>query len=289
MTAAASVVATFVSNPFCYTLTTSVNLGGVITKNPEPNCNNGSQYTQDVVVELSANPASNIYIFANWGGDASGSSNPIQITTTQDWSVTAIFEQSTFSDVPFNHPLYDYIQALYDAGYTAGCLTNPLRYCPDNTMTRAESAVFMLRGQFGSGYTPPVAPWDTFADNWNPGTWAEKWAEGMWVEGMTAGCLTNPLRFCPWDQFPRVQAAVFGLRMKYGMSYTPPAATGTLFTDMIDTGFWGTKWAEQAFSDGLLPACGTQDEKPLFCPNDLVTRAWGAYLIVQAKDLPLTP
>jgi len=37
------------------------------------------------------------------------------------------------------------------------------------------------------------------------------------------------------------------------------------------------------------PACGTQGGKPLFLPNDLITRAWGAYLIVQAKDLPLTP
>jgi hypothetical protein len=27
--------------------------------------------------------------------------------------------------------------------------------------------------------------------------------------------------------------------------------------------------------------------KPLFCPNDPVDRAWGAYLIVIAKDLPL--
>jgi hypothetical protein len=158
-------------------------------------------------------------------------------------------------------------------------------------MTRAESAVFMLRGQFGSSYTPPVAPWDTFADNWNQGTWAEKWAEGMWNAGMTAGCLTNPLRFCPWDQFPRVQAAVFGLRMKYGMSYTPSDASGTLFADMTGTSYWGTKWAEQAYIDGLLPACGTDtgSGKPLYCPNDLVTRAWGAYLIVTAKDLPLTP
>ena len=158
-------------------------------------------------------------------------------------------------------------------------------------MTRAESAVFMLRGNFGAGYVPPAAPWDTFTDDWNPGTWAEKWAEGMWDAGMTAGCQVpgNPLKFCPWDLFPRVQGAVFGLRMKYGMSYTPPAATVPLFADMTDTSFWGTKWAEQAYRDGLLLACGTQGGKPLFCPNDPLTRAWGAYLIVQAKNLPMAP
>jgi pectate lyase len=197
----------------------------------------------------------------------------------------------TFADVPFNHPLWAYIQALWDSGYTAGCLTNPLRFCPNQTMTRAESAVFMLRGQFGSDYSPPAAPWDTFADNWSPGTWAEKWAEGMWQEGMTAGCLTDPLRFCPWDLLPRVQAVIFGLRMLHGMAYTPSAATGAIFADMTDTGYYGTKWAEQAYADGLLPACSNDpgSGKPLFCPNDLVTRAWGAYLVVKAKDLPTPP
>ena len=56
---------------------------------------------------------------------------------------------------------------------------------------------------------------------------------------------------------------------------------------MTDINYWGTKWAEQAYRDGLLPACGTQGGKPLFCPNDLVNRAWAAYMIVKAKDLPL--
>lgn len=204
----------------------------------------------------------------------------------------------TFTDVPFDYSvtlggityyLHDYIEALYDAGYTAGCLTGPLRYCPDNTMTRAESAVFMLRGEFGSGYSPPPEPWGSFADDWSLGAWAEKWAEGMLDAAMTAGCQASPLKFCPWDLLPREQAAVFGLRMKYGMTHNPPAASGTLFADMTDTGYWGTKWAEQAYLDGLIPACGTSGGKPMFCPNDLFTRAWGSYLIVKAKGMTPTP
>lgn len=161
-------------------------------------------------------------------------------------------------------------------------------------LSREMSAVFMLRGNFGPGYTPPPAPWTTFADDWTwdpinkaSGDWAEKWAEGMWLDGLTAGCNVNPLLYCPWKQLPRVQTSVFGLRMKYGVSYTPPPASGTLFADMTDVNYWGTKWAEQAYLDGLLPECGTLGGKPLFCPDDLVSRAWGAYLIVKAKDLPL--
>jgi hypothetical protein len=56
---------------------------------------------------------------------------------------------------------------------------------------------------------------------------------------------------------------------------------------MSDPNYWGTKWAEQAYRDGLLPECGWQGSTPLFCPDDLVDRALGAYLIVLAKDLPV--
>jgi len=195
----------------------------------------------------------------------------------------------TFSDVPITHWAYDYIQALWDAGFTAGCSTDPLMFCPDMVMDRAQSAVFMLRGQYGTVYVPPLEPWDTFFDDWSLSdiSWAEKWAEGMWAEGLTAGCLADPLLYCPRRELPRVEASVFGLRLKYGTVYVPPDASGALFADMTDLSYWGTKWAEQAYLEGLLPECGTQDGKPLFCPDDLVDRAWGAYLIVNAKDLPL--
>ena len=160
-------------------------------------------------------------------------------------------------------------------------------FCPETILDRAQSAVFMLRGQFGTDYVPPLEPWDTFGDDWSLGTWAEKWAEGMWLEGLTAGCQAEPLLYCPWDELPREQAAVFGLLMMHGMDYVPPPATGTLFDDMTDPEYWATKWAEQAYLDSLLPACN--DEPLMFCPSDPMTRAWAAYLIVQAKDLPLPP
>jgi len=212
--------------------------------------------------------------------------------------VTVNYGQLTFLDVPFDHPFYDYIMALWDAGLTAGCSTDPLMYCPDQILNRAMAAVFMLRGEFGTAYVPPN-PQHIFTDDWTSllppdyydVSWAEKWAEGMWAEEMTAGCLASPLMYCPRRELPRVEAAVFGLNMKFGVAYVPPAATGTVFADMTDTGYWGTKWAEQAYLEGLLPACGLDEGsgKPLFCPDDLVDRAWASYLIVQAKDLLSSP
>jgi hypothetical protein len=51
----------------------------------------------------------------------------------------------TFSDVPLNHIFVRFIQKLYSLGITSGCASNPLRYCPDQPVTRGEMAVFIER------------------------------------------------------------------------------------------------------------------------------------------------
>lgn len=290
--------ANFSANPNSYTLSVFADGTGTGTVGSEPTgicgtlpCSHDYQYGTQI--SLTAIPTVGGYDrFLQWTGGGCGSINPCVFTLTGNTTITVTFDKAIFADVPFTHPRWAYIEALYQGGYTAGCTTTGvLKYCPDKSMSRAESAVFMLRGNFGSGYVPPVAPWTTFADNWSPGTWAEKWAEGMWKEGLTAGCQSpadNPVKkFCPWDNFPRVQGAVFGLRLMHGISYLPPAATGTVLGDMTDVNFYGTKWAEQAYKDGLILACGTLNGLPKFCPNNLLSRAESAYMIVIAKNLPL--
>jgi hypothetical protein len=58
---------------------------------------------------------------------------------------------------------------------------------------------------------------------------------------------------------------------------------------MTDPTYWGTKWAEKAYADGLIPACGEDPDtlKPLFCPTNQMDRSWSAYIIVIAKGLIL--
>jgi hypothetical protein len=210
------------------------------------------------------------------------------------------FPVPTFADVPFDYSvmyggviyyLHDTIQALYEAGYTAGCSKEPLSFCPDKTLTRVEAAVFMLRGLLGISYTPPTDPGGyVFQDDWSSSlnSWGQPWAEGMWDEGLTAGCSADPLLFCPLSTFTRAEASVFGLRIENGAGYTPPAASHIFADDWSDPSIsWAEAWAEQAYLDGLFPACGEYDGKPLFCPADQVTRAWAAYVVVQAKDLPI--
>jgi hypothetical protein len=50
---------------------------------------------------------------------------------------------ATFADVPTNHPFFQFIEALYASGITAGCGT--AIYCPDEPLTRGQMAVFLAK------------------------------------------------------------------------------------------------------------------------------------------------
>jgi parallel beta-helix repeat protein len=187
----------------------------------------------------------------------------------------------TFTDVSFSHWAYDEIEALYQAGYVAGCSTSPMMFCPEASMTRAESAVFVVRGVHGAGYTPENPNENVFSDV-ALSEWYAKWANQLWEDGYTAGCGTNPLVYCPLQPHARTEGTVFFLRMLYGPSYTPPDPIG-LFAD-VSPSFWGARWIEAAYNAGLIPACQTTPELR-FCPDDPLDRAMGAYMMFQAKGL----
>ncbi len=50
-----------------------------------------------------------------------------------------------FADVPVDHWAADWIEALYAEGITTGCAVSPLAYCPEDPVTRAQMAVFLVR------------------------------------------------------------------------------------------------------------------------------------------------
>jgi hypothetical protein len=190
---------------------------------------------------------------------------------------------TTFLDVPFDHWAHDEIETLYQSGYVSGCSSNPLLYCPEAGMTRAESAVFVERGVHGAGYIPAAPTQVVFADVplWE---WFAKWADGLFDDGYTAGCGTDPLIYCPLQEHTRTEGTVFFLRMLNGADYIPPDPTG-IFAD-VSVDYWGAKWIEAAYGAGLIPACATSPELR-FCPDDPLDRAMAAYMMVQAKALDI--
>jgi len=190
----------------------------------------------------------------------------------------------TFVDVPPTHPYFQYIEALYAGGYTNGCSAVPLKYCPNSIMNRAQIAKFFMTTEFGGSYLPPANTPLKFKDSWKINPWAKLWANDMYDKGLTNGCKPSPLLYCPDRDVIREEVAKFGLAIKYGNAYEP-TASGTVFADLTDPGYWATGWAEQAYADGLVPACGSAGGKPKFCPYGKVDRGFAAFVIVKATGL----
>jgi hypothetical protein len=52
---------------------------------------------------------------------------------------------ASFTDVATSHPFFQFIEALFLSGITAGCQASPRMFCPERPITRGEMAVFMAK------------------------------------------------------------------------------------------------------------------------------------------------
>ncbi len=195
--------------------------------------------------------------------------------SNNDFALARYYLKSpTFTDVPSTYWAYGYIERLYAASITGGCGTGT--YCPEDTVTRAQMAVFLERGKHGSSYDPPPAT-GLFTDV-PTNYWAANWIEQLSRDGITGGCAAS--LYCPESPVTRAQMAVFLLKAEHGSPYSPPAATG-LFTD-VPTSYWAAKWIEQLSREGITGGCGAGT----YCPEDSVTRAQMAVFLVKTFSLP---
>jgi hypothetical protein len=201
-------------------------------------------------------------------------------------TLDGIYNQNdqTFADVPPDHWAYDDIETLYQDGFIAGCSSEPLRYCPEQAMTRAESAVFIVRGVHGGGYLPDQPDHAVFNDV-PLGEWFAKWSHRLWEDGYTAGCTTTPLGFCPLAAHTRAEATAFFIRMLKGKDYLPSEPTEQIYED-VPLGIWYSKWVAAAHREGLLQDCEDPENRMdnLFRPEQDLTRAEAACMMVRAKE-----
>jgi len=188
------------------------------------------------------------------------------------------FDQYSFADVSASHWAANWIERLYAAGITGGCIASPLQYCPEASVTRAQMAIFLLKGIHGSSYTPPAVGASTGFTDVATGYWAAAWIKQLAAEGITGGCGTGI--YCPDATVTRAQMAIFLLRAKHGSSYSPPDATG-VFTD-VPVGYWADEWIEQLAVEGITGGCGVG----IYCPDADVTRAQMAVFLVKTFNLP---
>jgi len=204
--------------------------------------------------------------------------NPLAAGFTSGESYTIISKSAIFIDVPYSYWANSYIERLYNAGVSGGCANNPLAYCPDDKVTRAQMAVFLLKTIHGVSYSPPSASGTVFGDV-SANYWAAAWVEQFYAEGITSGCGGG--NYCP-DQVSttRAQMAILLLRAKYGAAYTPPAPIGR-FND-VPTNYWAAAWIEQLAAEGITSGCGGGN----YCPENSLTRAEMAIFLVKTLNLP---
>jgi glucose/arabinose dehydrogenase len=185
----------------------------------------------------------------------------------------------TFLDVPVSNFAYQYIQAVFDAGVTAGC--GPRLYCPDASATRAQMAVFLLKAGQGSAYVPPACTGTVFNDVPCTGGTFDPWIEDLAARAITGGCGGG--NYCPTATVTRAQMAVFLLKASQAPGYAPPACTGTVFNDVPCAGGPFDPWIEDLAARAITGGCGGGN----YCPGASVTRAQMAVFLTKTFNLTL--
>jgi len=178
-----------------------------------------------------------------------------------------------FLDVPESNAFREFVNSVARNGITAGCGGG--NYCPLSPVTRAQMAVFLLKAEHGSGYTPPTCA-GLFADVPCPSQFAD-WIERLAAEGITGGC--GGSNYCPDNPVTRAQVAVFLLKAEHGNAYAPPTCTGA-FGDVICPSQFAN-WIEQLAAEGITGGCGGGN----YCPNNPNTRGQMAVFLTKTFSL----
>jgi hypothetical protein len=107
--------------------------------------------------------------------------------------------------------------------------------------------------------------------------------ETLLHNGITAGGSCGG--YCPTDGVKRQQMAVFLLKSRFGRAFTPPPATGTIFTDVpVSNPF--ASWIEALFLLGITGGCsgGPPPAPTQFCPDAIVNRQQMAVFLLKTFE-----
>ena len=107
--------------------------------------------------------------------------------------------------------------------------------------------------------------------------------ENLLHNGITAGGACGG--YCPTDGVKRQQMAVFLLKSRFGPSFVPPPATGTIFTDVTLANPFAS-WIEALFLLGITGGCsgGPPPAPTQFCPDAIVNRQQMAVFLLKTFE-----
>ena len=98
-----------------------------------------------------------------------------------------------------------FVERVAELGVTKGCAPDPAEYCPEEPVTRAQMATFLIRA-FDLWRANTAGFLDTGGNS------HEASIDALAGAGITIGCQVNPARFCPHAPVTRGQMATFMAR-----------------------------------------------------------------------------
>jgi PKD repeat protein len=185
-----------------------------------------------------------------------------------------------FADTPTGYWAFRHIIAGYEAGIVQGYWDG---YHPEETVTRAQMAVYMARALAGGDAGVPTGPATaTFLDV-PTDSWAYKYVEYCYAAPIVAGYWDG---YHPEETVNRAQMAVYVARAiaypigESGLdAYTPPATAS--FID-VPTDFWAFKHVEYVKEHGVVTGFTATEYRP----EVSVSRAQMAVYLQRAFHLP---
>jgi hypothetical protein len=162
------------------------------------------------------------------------------------------------------------IEFIAERGITRGC--NPPtvdRFCPANSVTRAEMAAFLLTA---IGQSPATGFAGTFSDV-GPGTWYAPYVEALATAGITTGLGDGT--YGPNLVVSRAEMAVFLAR-----AFALPVVAGSTFFSDVAVDQWYSPAVEAIRAAGVTTGCSTSPSR--YCPFDAVKRDQMATFLTRA-------
>jgi hypothetical protein len=170
----------------------------------------------------------------------------------------------SFLDVSDTHWAASYIYAMANNGITVGCGGG--QFCPQNIVTRGQTAAFIIRALYGETFAYTLLPYFTDVPISH--------AFYKYVQRFKDDAITTTVgTFGVANSVARGQMAAFIIRAKYGETF--PYTLVPHFTDVPETHPF-FKYVQRFKDDGITTAVGT------FGVDTLVTRAQIAAFIGRA-------
>ena len=179
-------------------------------------------------------------------------------------------------DAGVHQPAVDALKA-FDVFDGTGCGDSG-GLCPREPLLRWEMAVWLVR--ILDGTEPAVPPMSGFADVDGDLWWAAH-TERLAELGVTQGCATGPLRFCPDRPVNRGQMAAFLVRA-FGLGEGPAAGFGD-----VAAGHTFAADIDALAAAGVTVGCSADPLR--YCPGRAVTRGQMATFLARAIGLVDAP